>query len=77
MVVGSMVSYCLFKVMSVNCRASSGSQVFGRYCWFSQGKEKINAHLRTTMHGRPHIGANGVRYDTIRDAILTCARKPT
>jgi len=46
---------CLFIVVLRPVRRCSVDTV-----GFRKERKKINAHLRTTMLGRPHIGANGV-----------------
>jgi len=42
----------------------------------SQVRGPPEADTFTAVH-REFVGFGTIRYDTIRDAILTCARKPT
>jgi len=53
-----------------------------RYKWERDGRGRKGLGIvRGGREGRAEVGrdgkGNGERYDTIRDAILTCARKPT
>ena len=71
-------------------KLSNGVVLTGFLTRFEQGKTAF-ADLRKTpgtqcrcrLGGRPawaqrnHAFNGAIRYDTIRDAILTCARKPT
>ena len=48
-----------------------------QYCYVTMTNTHTHTRLTAPFPGLPGWAGTRIRYDTIRDAILTCARKPT
>ena len=58
-----------------DCRNTNGSYVCDCHSWYRRFSDKCTCKYSAQQH--TYTPSLSRRYDTIRDAILTCARKPT